>query len=105
MFYIKKQFVDGSIKYHLDMDGSLERGLVTLCAALGSYYLILIPIIILAKAAYHVLMLKGLENIFTREEPGMASQKVKIKGDLAVDLIGSPILAVFVGLLLKSFMV
>ena len=105
LYFAKKQYVDESIKPQLDAEGILERSAITILVILGSYSLILIPMVILMKAAYYLIKLKALRSIFIREEPGMISQKVKIKGALAIDLIGSPAYAVIVGLLLKTFMV
>jgi len=81
-----------------DWDGILERGIITYCLVYHSI-LYLIPLIIFVKTFLRVGLILFLENWIKVNEPGMVYQKVRLKSELAFDLILSPLFSVLVGII------
>jgi len=100
---IKKYITVTSVKIQLDPPGMLERSLITVFVALGSFYVFFIPLIIFAKGIYIISNLTGWAGLLERREPTMAYQKVKLKSNIAVELLASPLFAIIVGIILPQF--
>jgi len=101
IYYAKKQLADASEKFKLDVIGIFERLLVTGSVAVGGKLLLLVPVVIAIKIVFYLSGLRKWSDILSRKEPAMAYQKVKLKADLALELIISPLFAVIVGLILR----
>lgn len=99
---IKRNFTDSQDKLTADPVGSIERAIITTLFVLGGNWLYLILPVILVKAGFYIRGLSSLSDIFSRNEPSLAYQKVRVKASLAVDLILSPALAVFIGIALMA---
>ena len=81
-----------------DWDGIIERALIAYLVAAGSW-LFLIPVIILIKVVFRLATIGLIANFLSVEEPGVVSQRVKLKSELALDLIISPLFAILVGVI------
>jgi len=105
LYYIKTTFVDRKILYRRDWDGMLERGVITLLMLGGWKFILIIPVIVAVRIFYYLSFAshpKEWSDIIKRIEPPFEYQKIKLKSYLSIDLIGSPILAVLVGIFLKN---
>jgi len=103
IFYLKKLLVDPKAAFTIDLSGIIERlALITVISA-GSFYLLLVPAIVLIRALF--LMGEGRMKVFSaiinREEPAVQFQKVRIKSELAVTLLASPTLGILLGVIAK----
>lgn len=106
LYYIKATFIDRKIQYKRDWDGMLERGTVTLLFLLGPKLILITPFVVAARILYYLSVSGHLKNwldITRRIEPSVEYQKVKLKGYLSVDLAGSPLLAIIIGMILRTF--
>lgn len=81
-----------------DWDGIIERALITYLIATNRW-LFLIPVIILVKVIFRFALIGIFENLAKINAPGISYQKVKVKAELAFDLILSPAFAVLVGVI------
>ena len=104
IFLIKKNFTDASIKYTFDPLGILERLIITVFVPMGSFFLLAIPVVVAIKVGYYLFGLSAWSSMFAREEPAITYQKVKFKGSLAVELIGSPLFAILIGVILRELL-
>jgi hypothetical protein len=104
LFAIKKNLVDPGAKYAVDYIGVIERAAITVVVPAGGLYLLIIPVVIFAKAILKIFGLFGSSSIFSREEPAIVYQKVRMKSNLAVELIASPLFAVIVGIILSQLL-
>jgi len=90
-----KNFLDLRKGWHLDWDGICERALIVLIFWPGGLFFILLPINILFRIFFY-LNLHGHLEILRINEPGALFQKVRIKSELLVDLLGSPLSAILI---------
>ena len=103
IFYLKKLLVDPKAAFTIDLSGIVERVALILVIAAGSFYIFLIPVIIIIRALFLVGKggLKVFSDIINREEPAVQFQKVRIKSELAVTLLASPTLGILFGIAAK----
>ena len=100
LHYLKNFFLEEKARLRLDPDGLIERLLITYIIIIGiSNGVILIVLIILLKALLRLFLLGKSTGAIARREPGVASQKVLYKAELAFDLITSPAFAILVGVI------
>ena len=103
IFCLKKLLVDPKAAFTIDLSGVVERIALILVISAGSFYVFLIPAIILIRALF--LMgegrMKGFSDIIKREEPAVQFQKVRIKSELAVTLLASSTLGIMLGIIAK----
>jgi len=100
---IKNLYIDPSFGMRLDVPGLIERVLIVFLVVIGGPYLWLIPLVIAVKVAFMIFGLSRFVGLFLREEPSLAYQKVKVKADLAADLMISPAFAILTGMVFRSF--
>jgi hypothetical protein len=93
LHYLKNYLLEEKSKFRWDWDGILERGLIT-CLIITDRWLYLIPLIIILKAAYRLGLVNYFEKLLRVNEPGTVPQKVRLKAELAFDLILSPAIAI-----------
>jgi len=100
LHYLKNFFLEEKINLHWDGDGLIERLLITYIIVMSvPHALWLILLIILLKVLLRLWLLGKSAGAIARNEPGIASQKVLYKAELAFDLIASPALAILVGVI------
>jgi|GEM_PF-370363 len=107
LYYIKTTFIDKQIFYRRDKDGMIERGIVFSLLLLPWQLFLLIPVIVGIRILYYLNFtshFKEWVDIIKRIEPSVEYQKVKLKSYLTVDLVGSPVLAVLIGIFLKNLL-
>ena len=101
LHYLRNFLLKERRKFHLDWDGLLERFCVTYIILSLSHLWMLIPLIIMIKALFRLILLGFIPGISQSTEPGAASQKVLSKAELAFDLFLSPAFAILVGVIFK----
>ena len=103
IFYLKKLLVDPKAAFTIDISGVIERAALIIVISAGSFYVFLIPAIVLIRALF--LMGEGRMKVFSdiikREEPAVQFQKVRIKSELAVTLLASSTLGILLGIIAK----
>lgn len=105
LYFLKRIFVDARTTFSFDIDGILERAAIILLFLGPPLLLFIIPAVVIAKITYYFLSyghFKRFAEIAKREGPPLAYQRIKLKSVLALDLIGSPLLAILIGIALKG---
>jgi hypothetical protein len=97
LHYLKNYFLREKLRLRWDWDGLVERALISALIIRLPQYLWLVPLIILIKVFIRLFWLQKSANLLAQAEPGIVSQKVLYKSELAFDLIISPALAILVG--------
>ena len=103
LYLIKKFVLEEKTHFKFDWDGIVERAAITALILTKTYFILFIPLITALRAFYYVSMASGFKespDIFGRSESALAYQKVKLKSTLGIDLIGSPLTAIVIGLLI-----
>jgi len=103
MFYLKRLLVSSTVKYSPDMSGMIERTAILLAVIAGGYWMLLIPAIVLIRAVF-VLgegSFRNISDIIKREEPAIEFQKIRLKSELGLSLLASPLLGILFGILAK----
>lgn len=72
-----------------------ERVLIVLIFRQNGMFFALLPFLILSRIIYY-LTSRGHLEILGVNEPGALFQKIKIKSELLVDLLGSPLSAILI---------
>jgi hypothetical protein len=93
--YLTNFLLEEKARFAFDWDGVIERGLITYLIA-SQTLLFLIPVVVALKILARLAGLSG--RLFKTNEPGVVSQKVKLKSELALELIVSPAFAILVGI-------
>ena len=103
IFYLKKLLVDPKAAFIIDISGIIERIALILIITAGSFYVFLIPVIVMIRALFLVGegRMKMFSDIIKREEPAVQFQKIRLKSDLAVTLLASPTLGILFGIAAK----
>jgi len=96
--YLKNFILQEKYKFAWDRDGLIERALIT-ALIIFNRWLYLIPVMVLFKIVFRLILIGYFNGWLKSEEPGSASQKVKLKAELAFDLILSPAFAILVGVI------
>jgi len=103
IFYLKRLLVDPKEAFTIDLSGIIERLALIFIIAAGSFFLFLIPVIVMIRALF--LMgegrMRAFSNIINRNEPAVQFQKVRIKSELAVTLLASSTLGILLGIIAK----
>ena len=103
IFCLKKLLVDPKAAFTIDISGVIERAALIIVISAGSFYVFLIPAIVLIRALF--LMGEGRMKVFSdiikREEPAVQFQKIRLKSDLAVTLLASSTLGILLGIIAK----
>ena len=86
LHYLKNFLLKERRKFRLDWDGLLERSCITYIILSLPHLWMLIPLIIIIKALFRLILLGFIPTIYQSTEPGAASQKVLFKAELAFDL-------------------
>jgi len=105
IYYLKKLLVNPNARFSFNISGMIERIALLLVIAIGGYYIILVPFIILIRAIFALGdgNIKGFADIIYREEPAVQFQKIRLKSDLAVTLLASPALGIITGITAALF--
>ncbi len=101
LHYLKNFCLKEKVKLHLDWDGVLERFFITGIALKAPDMWPIILLIITIRVLYRIFFLDFCPALFQRPEPGIAAQKVRLKAELAFDLIVSPAFAILVGVVFQ----
>lgn len=101
LHYLKNFILKEKARFRLDWDGLLERLCITYIIVQAAGLWLFIPLIILSKTLLRIYLLKAVSGITRNIEPGVASQKVLYKAELAFDAIASPALAILVGVIFR----
>jgi hypothetical protein len=101
LHYLKNFLLKEKIRFYFDWDGILERLCLTYIIIAALDFWILIPLVVLLKSALRIYLLKSISGITRTDEPGIASQKVLYKAELAYDLFLSPAFAILVGVIFR----
>ncbi len=103
IYLLKKLLVSEKTRFSFDISGFVERIALTIVIMAGGIYYYLIPLIIILRAS--IIAGEGtfrkIACIISREEPAVEFQKIRSKSELAVSLISSPSLGIFIGILAK----
>ena len=99
LHYLKNFILQETYSFSWDWDGLVERTLITFIIIATHHVLYLIPFIIIAKIIFRLSLIGYLGSLIKISEPGVASQKVRLKADLAFDLLLSPAIAILVGVI------
>ena len=97
LHYLKNYLLKEKSRFRWDWDGILERGVITYLVMINNW-LYLIPAVIVLKVIYRLALVNYFEKLLRVSEPGTVSQKVRLKGELAFDLILSPAIAILVAI-------
>jgi hypothetical protein len=97
--YLKNFLLEEKLPFGWDWDGMAERLLITYLITAAQQWLYIIPAVIGLKVVLRLILIGFAGSLFKRSEPGVASQKVTLKAELAFDLILSPAIAILVGVL------
>lgn len=92
LFYLKK-FLTLNPEKLWDLDGLVERALILI--ALWQGWALAVPFIIAVRIMYY-LAERGHLEFLKSNEPGMLFQRVKIKSEILVDLVLSPLGALLI---------
>jgi hypothetical protein len=105
IYYLKKLLIDPNARFSFDLSGMMERIALLLVIAIGGYYFVLAPFIVLARAVFVLSegRMKGFADIINREEPAVEFQKIRLKSDLAITLLASPALGILSGITAALF--
>ncbi len=106
IYYLKRDFVDERALYRRDIDGMIERLIIMLLFILNGPLFFLIPVVSAIRIIFYLLIiarLKELRGIIIRAEPSISYQRVKLKSNIIIDLAVSPLFAVIIGIIFKSF--
>lgn len=95
--YLKNFLLTEKAALAWDWDGLIERTIITLLIVIDRW-LFLIPVIIIVKVVFRLVMIGFFAGLFKTDEPGIVSQKVRLKAELALDLILSPLIAILTGI-------
>jgi hypothetical protein len=103
VFLLKKLLVDQRTSFTFDLSGIVERMALVTAIAAGGLFLIFIPVIILARAFFileqkELIKYSGILNI---KEPAIEFQKIKLKSDLVITLLSSPLIGAAFGVLAR----
>ena len=99
LHYLKNFILKETYAFSWDGDGLIERTLITYIIVAAYHLLYLIPFIITVKIIFRLSLIGYLGSLIKISEPGVASQKVRLKADLAFDLLLSPAFAILVGVI------
>ncbi|MFH1709737.1 MAG: hypothetical protein ABH860_01535 [bacterium] len=104
LFWLKKLLVDPRIFFKFDLSGVTERMAIVTAFTAGGWFLLFVPLIILARASFMFdqSKLKKYSDIINREEPALEFQKVKLKSDFIITLLASPAIGILFGMLAKT---
>lgn len=98
IYYLTNFLLEEKAKFTFDWDGVIERAAVAYLV-MTPKYLLLIPAVILLKIAVRLIALGFFASLLKTDEPGVVSQKVKLKAELALELFLSPLFAILVGII------
>ena len=103
VFYLKKLLVYSRARFSFDASGIIERMMLVTLIFVGGWSMLLIPVIMVARAAYVLdwSRLKRFSDIINKREPAVEFQKVKLKSDIILTLLASPALGLLFGILTK----
>jgi hypothetical protein len=101
LHYLKNFLLKEKIKFYFDWDGILERLCIAYIILETPQFWLLIPLIILVKLLMRIYLLKSIAGLTQTSEPGIASQKVLYKAELAFDTFASPAFAILVGVIFR----
>lgn len=96
--YLKNFLLKEKMAFAWDGDGLIERTIITYLV-ISDRWLFLIPIVIILKIIFRLSLIGFFENLTRINAPGTVSQKVRLKAELAFDLILSPAFAILVGVI------
>ncbi|OGC32388.1 hypothetical protein A2311_00420 [candidate division WOR-1 bacterium RIFOXYB2_FULL_48_7] len=97
--YLKNYLLEEKPGFNFDWDGVIERGLIAWLVIIGGSWLLLIPAIILVKFSLQLYRWQVFRRLLSIEEPAFIAQKIKIKEELAINLLVSPSWAILIGLI------
>jgi hypothetical protein len=95
IYYLTNFLLTEKAKFAFDWDGVIERALITYCV-LKPGLLWWLTVIIAVKLAARLAAF-GWQALYQTKEPGLISQKVKTKSELALELCLSPLFAFVIG--------
>lgn len=101
LHYLKNFILKEKVKFRLDWDGLLERLCITYIIIAASNFWMFIPLIIALKSIFRLTLLGFIPGLLRSNEPGISSQKVLLKAELAFDLLLSPAFAILIGVIFK----
>jgi hypothetical protein len=96
--YLTNFLLEEKSRFSFDWDGVVERALITFLI-INSHYSLFIPVVILIKVLARLVMLGFFAPLAKVEEPGAVPQKVRLKAELALGLVVSPVFALLVGII------
>lgn len=106
LYYLRRTFVDERSPFEQGWDGMAERLAIFLLIFAAGPYLWLIPIVVICRAIFYlwrVLQLRpGFDIILRGQRPVVHERWLEEKGDVAVDLIGSPLWAIIAALIAQA---
>jgi hypothetical protein len=98
IYYLTNFLLQEKAKFAFDWDGVIERGAISYLV-MTPKFMLLIPVVILAKVAFRLIALGWFSSRLNTDEPGGISQKVTLKAELALELFLSPAFAILVGII------
>lgn len=95
--YFTKNFLGLNPAFFWDWDGLVERALLVYIIRTQTMVWVLVPLIILSRIIIYLIAHGHLEFL-KEDEPGALFQRVKIKSEMLVDVIASPLIAVILSI-------
>lgn len=104
LHWLKNLLVETNPKFSLEISGIIERSLIIIVMFISGPILFLLPLIILIRASYAIISshLEKYSGIIDKNEPAMLFQRVKIKQEIIVSIVASPLTALLIGYALRS---
>jgi len=103
LHYLKKLLVSEKTAFSFDVTGFIERPAIACAILAGRHYYWAIPFIIILRAFFFAG--KGtyekIACIINREEPAIEFQKIRLKSEISVPLVCSPLIGILIGSLAK----
>lgn len=105
LYLFRRSLLEPRSAFRWEISGFLERGLIVGLMIAGGWPLMLVPAVILCRAAY---LVNGpaydkLLKVLKEGSPAFEFQKVKLKSDLVFMLFASPVIGILFGLIAKIF--
>jgi hypothetical protein len=98
IYYLTNFLLQEKAKFAFDWDGVIERAAVAYLV-MTPKFIFLVPVVILIKIAARLIALGFFSATPKSDEPGVISQKVTLKAELALELFLSPVFAILVGII------
>ncbi len=101
--WTKKLLLGPSSRHILDISGAVERMLLVMLIYAGGQYVLLVPFIIVIRWLMVIsgMNAKKFADIIKRMEPAVEFQKIRLKSEMTINLLASPVMGVLFGIIAR----